>query len=129
MTSFSYRCCDVEHRVVTDVAPWVCPRCLGEVVCRSSEEPSTLTVAEAFSLQQKAWLRKERRFALPEQPLTKERLDVLLAKGASVEGEVDQETGRFYLRKIRHATGVLLLGVQEGTPCIYQNEDDNDEPG
>lgn len=124
-----YTCCAATHRTPTNVAPWLCPTCLGQVPGSSSTLPATLALAEAFSLQQQAWARKERRFALPELPISKERLNLLLEKGAAVEGEVDLETGRFYLRQIRCASGTLFLGVQEGNACIYQIEDNANEPG
>lgn len=123
--STRYSCC-VQQRLPSRISPWLCPVCLREVVGQASSEEPDLAMQEAFALQSKAWDRKERRFAPPSQPLVKEYLDLLLQKGASVEGEVDPETGRFYLREIRCASGRLLLGVKEGSCCIYQHEVDED---
>lgn len=99
----------------------ICPVCFGPVVTEATTEAATMDRSEWLTLQGQAWDTRDQLCLLPAQALDEERLNALLSP-VRVQGELDRETGRFYLRSILLPDGGRLhLGVSSGAACIYQH--------
>lgn len=100
----------------------LCPSCLWEMddVGLSS---SGLSYMQTLEQQGALWKKLEERGSPPRVPLTKDYLDGLLG-GPKVDGALDPETGRFYLRGILLADGGKLLLGTSGTQIVVFNHEE-----
>lgn len=116
--------CAREVQVGILVDPSLCPECFAEleVAAEPGAQATAFTAEEWLALQQHIWREVSALTAPPERPLTREHLKELLQNGAEVDGELEEATGRFYLRSILLPGGsALLVGTSEGKPCIFQH--------
>lgn len=104
---------------------FLCPFCLrdAEVTRFQGETSHPFTDISILELQVKAMKRREAALSPKGDALT--AADVEQALGLppnSVEGTLDQNVGRFYVRSIRGPGGQIFFSVSQGNVCIFNLE-------
>lgn len=87
-------------------------------------QAETASCTDIEILEQQLKAHKGREAALrPKPSISSEGIEEILGlSSGSVQGELDVETGRFYVRSIRGPKGFLDFAVSRGFPCVLRME-------